>query len=99
MNPDRNPILRLLLKRTFYANFCAGETRTEIQKTVNGLKELGFTGVILAYAKEIVVQKDHDFSRCKNVDHTETVAEVKAWKEGNLKTIGLTASGEFVGLK
>ena len=99
LNPDRNPILRFLLKRTFYANFCAGETRSEIQKTVHGLKEIGFTGVILAYAKEIVVQKDHDMSRCKNVDYTETVAEVQAWKEGNLRTIGLTTSGEFVGLK
>lgn len=99
LNPDRNPILRFLLKRTVYANFCAGETRSEIQKTVNGLKEMGFAGVILAYAKEIVVEKGHDWSRCKDVDYIETVAEVKAWKEGNLKTVGLTTSGEFVGLK
>ena len=99
LNPDRNPLLRFLLKRTFYANFCAGETWSEIQTTVKGLKEIGFTGVILAYAKEIVVQKDHDFSSFKDVDHIETVAEVKAWKEGNLRTVGLTTSGEFVGLK
>ncbi|KAL8795825.1 MAG: hypothetical protein Q9195_001705 [Heterodermia aff. obscurata] len=99
LNPDRNPILRFLLKHTFYANFCAGETRSEIQRTVNGLKGIGFTGVILAYAKEIVVHKDHDFSSCKDVDYAETVEEVKVWKEGNLKTIGLTTSGEFVGLK
>ena len=99
LDPDRNPVLRFLLKRTFYANFCAGETRSEIQKTVNGLKEIGFAGVILAYAKEIVLEKGHDWSRCTDVDYRETVAEVKAWKEGNLKTVGLTTSGEFVGLK
>ena len=99
LNPDRNPVLRFLLKRTFYANFCAGETRSEIQKTVNGLKDIGFAGVILAYGKEIVVEKDHDLSGWKNVEYTETVAEVKAWQEGNMKTIGLTTSGEFVGLK
>ena len=99
LNPDRNPILRFLLRRTFYANFCAGETPREIQKTVNGLKEIGFTGVMLAYAKEIVVQKDDDLSTFQDVDSSETVAETKAWKEGNLRTIGLTTSGEFVGLK
>ena len=99
LNPDRNPVLRFLLKRTFYANFCAGETRSEIQKTVNSLKEIGFAGVILAYGKEIVVEKDSDLSRWKDVDYTETVAEVKAWQEGNMRTVGLTTSGEFVGLK
>lgn len=99
LNPDGNPILRFLLKKTFYANFCAGETRNEIQKTVDGLKDIGFSGVILAYAKEIVLQKNHDLSKCKDVDYAEAKAEVQAWKEGNMKTVGLTKSGDFVGLK
>lgn len=99
LSPDRNPILRFLLKKTFYANYCAGETRSEIQKTVCGLKDIGFRGVILTYAKEIVLQKGHDLSKCEDVCYAEIKADVQAWKEGNLKTIDLTQSGEFVGLK
>ena len=99
LSPDRNPILRFLLKKTFYANYCAGETRSEIQRTVGALKDIGFRGVILTYAKEIVLQKGHDLSKCEDVDDADIKADVQAWKEGNLKTIDLTQSGEFVGMK
>lgn len=99
LNPDRNPILRYLLKKTFYAQFCGGETRSEIQETVDGLKRIGFSGVILAYAKEIVVHAGQDLSRCPNLDDAVVKADVESWKQGNLKTIDLTTSGHFVGLK
>ena len=99
LSPDRNPVLRLLLKKTFYAQFCAGETRTEIQQTVNGLKSIGFSGAILAYAKEVVAHKGQDLSKCKSLDDGIASADVESWKQGNLKTIDLTDSGEFIGLK
>lgn len=99
LNPDRNPILRYLLKKTFYAQFCGGETRSEIQKTVDGLKEIGFSGAILAYAKEIVVHAGQDLSRRPDLDYAVVNADVESWKQGNLKTIDLTSSGHFVGLK
>ena len=92
-------MLRFLLKKTFYANFCAGETRREVQRTVTDLKKTGFTGVILAYAKEIVLRKDQSFSECKNINYEEIKAEVQAWRDGNIKTISLTESGDFMGLK
>ena len=98
-NPDRNPVLHYLLKKTFYVNFCAGETRSEIQKTVTDLKNIGYTGVILAYAREIVLQKGHNPSAGKGVSHIEAKSEVQTWKDGNLSTVGLTEGGEFVGLK
>lgn len=99
LNPDRNPILRYLLKKTFYAQFCGGETRSEIQETVDGLKEIGFSGVILAYAKEIVVHAGQDLSNFSDLDDVVVKADVESWKQGNLKTIDLTSSGQFVGLK
>ena len=96
LNPDRNPFLRYLLKKTFYAQFCGGETQQEIQATVNGLKSIGFSGVILTYAREIEI---HDMSRRKKLDDVKVRADVESWKNGNLKTIDLTERGEFVGLK
>ena len=98
-NPDRNPVLHYLLKKTFYVNFCAGETRSEIQKTIADLKNIGYTGVILTYAKEIVLQEGHNPAAGTGVDHVESKSDVRTWKDGNLRTVGLTEAGEFVGLK
>jgi len=99
LNPDSNPVLRYLLKKTFYAQFCGGETRSEIQETVDGLKRIGFSGVILAYAKENVVPRGQNLSRCPDLDDPVVKADVESWKQGNLKTIDLTSSGQFVSLK
>lgn len=99
LNPDRNGILRYLLKKTFYAQFCGGESKKEIQATVNGLKKIGFAGVVLAYAKEIVVHGGHDISMLDKLDNATVERDVNAWKEGNLKTIEHTSSADFIGLK
>jgi proline dehydrogenase len=55
-SPDTNPLIRMALKKTLYAQFCAGETPAEIKGTVTQLKQMGYAGVILAYAKEVVLQ-------------------------------------------
>ncbi|EEY23815.1 proline oxidase [Verticillium alfalfae VaMs.102] len=55
LSPDRNPLLRVLVKHTFYAQFCAGESPAEVRRTVSRLKGLGFSGVILGYAREVVM--------------------------------------------
>lgn len=99
LNPDRNGILRYLLKKTFYAQFCAGETKKEIQASVNRLKQTGFAGVILAYAKEIVVHGNCDMTKHGSPDNVMVERDVEAWKDGNLRTIDLTDSGDFLGLK
>ena len=99
LSPDRNPVLRYLLKKTFYVHFCAGETQNEIQRTLKSLKDIGFNGVILVYAKEISLKKGHLLSECKGVDHADVKGEVQAWKDGNMRTVGFTESGDFVGVK
>lgn len=66
---------------------------------MNELKRIGFAGVILAYAREIVVHDGPDLSNCEVLDSGAIKADVESWKNGNLETIDLTSSGEFVGLK
>ncbi|KAH7368145.1 FAD-linked oxidoreductase-like protein [Plectosphaerella cucumerina] len=66
LNPDRNPALRWFMKKTFYAQFCAGETPDEVAETIARLKRIGFTGVILGYAKEVVLTEEQtkELSSC-----------------------------------
>ena len=103
LNPDRNPIIRYLLKKTFYAQFCAGETMDEVKRTVKGLKDMGYKGVILGYGREIVLKKDNTLEACSapstmvEVQRNEDV--VQAWKEGNLKTVEMAEEGDFIALK
>ena len=100
LNPDRNPLLHYLLKKTFYAQFCAGETKTEVQKTITGLKTMGYKGVILAYGKEIVLQKGEKVDVTSTQSAGSTAEEdVQHWKEGTLKTVQMAEEGDMIGLK
>ena len=90
-DPDRNPILKYILKKTFYAHFCAGETSEEAKKTILSLKNMGY-GVILVCAKE----RD---ARAKEKVTEDTSNETEVWKKGNLETVRLAGRGDFVALK
>ncbi|QPG95249.1 hypothetical protein C2857_007905 [Epichloe festucae Fl1] len=102
LNPDKNPLLGYFLKKSFYAQFCAGESPAEVQATINRLKNIGFTGVILGYAREVVLTE-------KQVEEVESAAgqetqkvidnEIVPWTEGTLETIRLAQPGDFVALK
>ncbi|CAK7202876.1 proline dehydrogenase [Sporothrix eucalyptigena] len=102
LNPDRNFFLRFLLKKTFYAQFCAGENEREVRQTIDGLKAVGFRGVILGYAKEVVL-KDKEKKNLASFDASArqeaTAKEIRAWAEGTLETVRLAAAGDFVALK
>lgn len=108
LNPDRNPILHFILKRTFYAQFCAGETTNEVRQTAQGLKDMGFRGVMLAYGKEIVLDKAEKKALLANTsgspnttiqDSTSIAQEIEDWRIGTLKTVEMTSADDFVALK
>jgi hypothetical protein len=103
LNPDRNPILRWFLKNTFYAQFCAGENAAEVQQTIARLKRIGFTGVLLGYAKEVVLsdKQAENLAAGKLGEETEELikAEIMPWAEGTLETVRLAEPGDFVSLK
>ncbi|UNI22981.1 proline dehydrogenase [Purpureocillium takamizusanense] len=103
LNPDRNPLLRFFLKRTFYAQFCAGEDGAEVRDTIARLKGIGFNGVILGYAKEVVLtdKQAGQLEGAKVGEETQTVIdnEIVPWAEGTLETVRLAEPGDFVALK
>ena len=101
LNPDRNLLLRYLLKKSFYAHFCAGEGPNEVRLVVAGLKRMGFRGVILTYAKEISPNwngTQHSTRRCPD-DSDDVRSEVEMWKRGSLETVRLAGEGDLVALK
>ena len=109
LNPDRNPLLRQLLKATFYAQFCAGENAAEVRRTVQGLKQLGFSGVMMGYAREVVLTEaqQRSLGGASSKDLFEGAEaercireEVDPWKNGNLETLRLAQPGQdFVSVK
>lgn len=101
LNPDKNPVLRSLIKGFVYAQFCAGESRREVDNTINGLKDLGFSGVILCYAKEAVAEEGAAAEKTDAADGqlAECLAEVTPWAEGTMETITMAQPGDYVALK
>ncbi|KOS18193.1 putative proline dehydrogenase [Escovopsis weberi] len=103
LNPDKNPLLRFFLKKTFYAQFCAGEDALEVRHTIARLKRIGFTGVILGYAKEVVLSKDQaqdlDGSDACQETAYDITNEIEPWLQGTMETVRLAEPGDYVALK
>ena len=103
LNPDRNPLLKYMLKKTFYAQFCAGEKTAEIKDTIAQLKDMGYAGVILGYAREVVLEGDDALALDASKDCGEqercNIEEIETWSEGNMETVKLAEKGDFVALK
>jgi hypothetical protein len=90
-NPDRNLALKWLFKNTFYAQFCAGENRYEVQRHADELKQMGFSGVILEYALEVL---EGDVPSA-----AETEAEIEVFRKGMHDTIAMARPGDFIAMK
>lgn len=91
------------MKHTFYAQFCAGENPAEVGRTINSLKDIGFTGVILGYAKEVVLDdsQTEDLASCGAGETAEECIrnEITPWARGTMETVKLAQRGDFVALK
>jgi hypothetical protein len=90
-NPEKNFMLRWLFKNTFYAQFCAGENRREVQRTAEGLRKMGYSGVILEYALEVL--------EGEVPSPAETEAEIEVFRKGMRETIAMAGAGDFVAMK
>ncbi|KAI1912818.1 proline dehydrogenase [Ophidiomyces ophidiicola] len=93
-----NAAFRCLLDNMFYAQFCAGRSEAEIRRTVEGLRDMGYKGVILAYAREVDLSSSHYQSGTAESDALHQ-AHVAQWLQGTLKTIQYAQNGDFVAVK
>lgn len=66
------------------------------------IKSLGFAGVILCYGKEIQISMSDrpalDQSRETMNQHCLD-QELEQWKQGNLETLDMLGSGDWLGMK
>ncbi|KAH7313692.1 proline dehydrogenase-like protein [Stachybotrys elegans] len=103
LNPDKNPLLRWFIKKSFYAQFCAGENAVEVRRKIAQLKGIGFTGVMLCYAREVVLteKQSRDLSEGKAMEETEDCinTQIIPWMEGSLNSIRMAEKGDFVAIK
>lgn len=92
MSIEKNPVLSTLLKSTFYAQFCAGETKTEVKaNTASARDVLGYDGIILEYALEVLGGT--------TPTEAEIAQEIEVWRKGMLDSIEVAQEGDFIGLK
>ena len=95
---DRNPILAKLLELTFYDQFCAGETQSEVQRNTDAAREtLGYHGIIFEYALEMLEKPNQ--AQAVGPDSAETMKEIETWRNGVLQTLQMAKPGDFVGMK
>ncbi|KAF2204886.1 proline oxidase-like protein [Delitschia confertaspora ATCC 74209] len=95
---DRNPILAKLLKSTFYAQFCIGETKEEVVRNTSVAEraKLGYDGIILEYSLEVL---EGEGEEGKEVTEEQTRREVDHWLKGMMQSVEMAREGDFVGLK
>ena len=100
LDPDQNAVLKQLLAKTLYAQFCAGENPEAVRRTIDELKNLGYSGIILGYAKETVMDENEiNAAGIEDIDEERNVQEIMAWKDGTMKTVHMATTGDFVALK
>lgn len=90
LNPDKNPFIGIPVRKFIYDHFVAGDCETEVKKTVQQMKKVGFKGVILGYAKE--------FAADEGVVGNEE-EDVRAWREGYERTMNMIGEGDFMAVK
>jgi proline dehydrogenase len=91
-NPDRNPLLHVLVRRFLYDHFAAGETKAQVKRTVIKIKNMGFTGVILGYARETIAQSGTEVQKL-------SATPIGDWRNGTLRTLELIGDGDFLAIK
>lgn len=112
LNVDKNPLIHAFLKKTFYDQFCAGETRGETKATCQQIKDLGFRGVLLTFAKETVFDHrtctEHSVGEAALEAKENSLpldpkvalnADIEAWRKGTLDTIDLLGETDYLAVK
>lgn len=91
----RNPLLNMAIKHTIYKQFNAGENKLEVQESINKIKGLGCRGVLLGYAREVLIGENDDAS----YDAKAALADIQMWIDGTMQTVDMAQPGDFVALK
>ncbi|KAF7921654.1 uncharacterized protein EAE98_008501 [Botrytis deweyae] len=99
LNPDRNPVLHMIVRKFIYDHFIAGENATQVRARVKEMKGLGFSGVILGYAREVNVSGGEVGGDVSGVSEEVGERAIREWRDGLMSTLSLLQPGDFLSLK
>lgn len=95
LDPDRNIVLGSILRAVVYNQFCGGNEKQEIVPVLGRLRQAGYAGVILQWAREIVAH-----GRAETDSKVATSAEqIQTWLDGNLKGLSFVGRDDYYALK
>jgi hypothetical protein len=102
LDPDANPVLNRLVRWVVYDQFCAGANKAEVGKSLGDFKSLGYQGVILTFAKEIVLdesQRDNGLTDGAGDYNQACYDMVESWKQNSLKSLHMLEAGDVLAMK
>ncbi|KAI5296176.1 proline dehydrogenase [Ascosphaera acerosa] len=103
LDAERNPLIKCALNATVYDQFCAGRTPEQISNTIRDLKHRGFAGAVLGFAREVVLANEAAGDLGKGVSRggetARDVAEIRGWRDNQLRTIRMAGRGNIVNIK
>ncbi|THV92794.1 FAD-linked oxidoreductase [Aureobasidium pullulans] len=85
--------LRWTFKKMLYDNFCIGFRKDEILTKTQELRRIGFTGIVLANAREAQPTAD------TNIGSVIGETQCEEWVENNLESVQQADPGDYVGLR
>lgn len=90
----------MIVKNFMYDHFIAGENASQVRARVADMKNLGFRGVILGYAREVnitggVAQHGSESSVTKEAGESA----IREWRDDLMNTISLLQPGDFLSVK
>ena len=80
-----------------YKQFNAGENKSQVQRSIHDIKQMGYRGVLLGYAREVLVNGGENMA--SRSDEKASQEEVETWLRGTLQTVDMATEGDFVALK
>lgn len=98
LNVDANPLLRALIKPLIYDQFCAGRDELEVVRTREKIRSIGYAGVILCYGREVTVDASNTLQPTGS-SISKSDLEIAEWRDGNLKTLDMIGTGDWLGIK
>lgn len=86
-------VLRWTFKKMLYDNFCIGYRKDEILTKTRELRGIGFTGIVLANAREAQTTTDLD------IGSVIGDAQCEEWINNNLESVQQAEPGDYIGLR
>ncbi|KAH0361171.1 FAD-linked oxidoreductase, partial [Aureobasidium melanogenum] len=85
--------LRWTFKKLLYDNFCIGFRKDEIRTKTQELRRIGFTGIVLANAREAQPTTD------SHVGSVIDDVQCEEWVNNNLESVQMAVPGDYIGLR